>query len=563
MPVTAAATFCATLLDEWVAAGVTAAMIAPGSRSTPMALALVSHPAVDVQVFHDERSAAFAALGHGLVTGRPAVVLCSSGTAGTHFHAAVVEADLSSVPMLVLTADRPAELRDVGAAQTIDQTHLFGSAVRWYHDPGVPSDDNARTWRSLARRAVRATLEVRPGPVHLNLPFREPLVGEAGPLPGGSAADLLISASTTSFDALDSLVPLLERQRGVIVVGRIAGAGTDDVAGIEALSTVTSWPVLAEPRSGCSHLHAAVTAADSLLRHSRFAADHTPEVVLHIGEPHASRIANEWLTSSGAYHVHLSAVPKVLDHGHVMNQWVTAPVGASCRWLASRLRGASGTTWGARWRRAELVAREAIGATVEAMEVLTEPAVARAVVASLGVDGVPRSLVVSSSMPVRDVEWYAPPGAGARVYSNRGANGIDGVLATGIGVAAAGDGAVVLIGDVAFLHDSTSLIALARRGVDLRVVVTDNDGGGIFSFLAQASAVPKPEFEQLFGTPHGTDLLSLAGAHGLRSSRAVDETELLAALREPGPSVVIVRSDRASNVAAHQRINRAVHDALG
>jgi 2-succinyl-5-enolpyruvyl-6-hydroxy-3-cyclohexene-1-carboxylate synthase len=249
MTVTPSATFCATLVDEWVAAGVTAAMVAPGSRSTPVALALVGHPGVEVQVFHDERSAAFAALGYGLATGRPAVVLCSSGTAGTHFHAAVVEADLSSVPMIVITADRPAELRDVGAAQTIDQTHLFGHAVRWFHDPGVPADDNARTWRSLARRAFRASVDTRPGPVHLNLPFREPLVGEAGPLPAGEPSPLVVSAPTASFDALDSLLPMLERQRGVIVVGRLAGGVPGDVAAIEALSNSTGWPVLAEPRS--------------------------------------------------------------------------------------------------------------------------------------------------------------------------------------------------------------------------------------------------------------------------------------------------------------------------
>jgi 2-succinyl-5-enolpyruvyl-6-hydroxy-3-cyclohexene-1-carboxylate synthase len=285
-------------------------------------------------------------------------------------------------------------------------------------------------------------------------------------------------------------------------------------------------------------------------------------VVLHIGEPVASRITNEWLTGSGAYHVHLAAVPKVQDHGHVMSQWVTAPVGSSCHWLASRLRGASGTTWAARWRRAELVAREAIGATIEGTGVLTEPAVARTVVASLGVNGVPPSLVVSSSMPIRDVEWYTQPAAGVYLYSNRGANGIDGVVATGIGVALAAGTAVVLIGDVAFLHDSSSLTALARRNVDLRIVVIDNDGGGIFSFLAQAGAVAPERFERLFGTPHGTDLPALARAHGLSAVTVSDASELVGALREPGPSVIVVRSDRAANVAAHQRINRAVHDAL-
>lgn len=563
MPVNPAATFCATLVDEWVVAGVSAAMVAPGSRSTPMALALAKHPGIRLEIFHDERSASFAALGHGLATGRPAVVLCSSGTAGTHFHAAVVEADLSSVPMIVLTADRPPELLDVGAAQTIDQTHLFGRSVRWFHAPGVPGDDTARTWRSLARRTYRSSVDTRPGPVHLNLAFREPLVGDPGPLPAGEAHALVTSSPSFAPGALDALVPLLDRQRGVIVVGRMADGTESDVEAVEALSSATGWPVLADPRSGCRHLHAAVRTADSLLRHDGFARDHAPEVVLHIGEPWASRVVNEWLTSSGAFHVHLSSIPKPVDPGHVMSQWITAPVGSVCRWLAARLRGASGTTWATRWRRNEMIAREAIDTSILGMGVLTEPAVAQTVCRSMGENGGPLNLVLSSSMPIRDVEWYAPIDRLARVHANRGANGIDGVLASAIGVALAAGPTVLLIGDVAFLHDASSLTALRSREIDLRVVVVDNDGGGIFSFLSQAAVVGAERFEQLFGTPHGTDLLALCSAHGIAASTVHDIDGLLSALGRPGTSVTIVRSERASNVAAHQRINRAVHDALG
>jgi 2-succinyl-5-enolpyruvyl-6-hydroxy-3-cyclohexene-1-carboxylate synthase len=563
MPITTAATFCATLVDEWVAAGLRAAMVAPGSRSTPMALALADHPAVRVEIFHDERSAAFAALGHGLATGSPAAVLCSSGTAATHFHAAAVEADLSNVPMLVLTADRPPALVDVGAAQTIDQTHLFGRAVRWFHAPGVPDTSNAHVWRSLARRAYRASVDVRPGPVHLNLAFVEPLVGEPGALPLAQDTAVLRSRPTVGVDELEAILPLLEHQRGVIVAGAGAGDLDADVEGIARLADATGWPVLADPRSRCRELASAVSAADALLRHPRFAADHSPAVVLHVGDPWASRIVNEWLYGSGARHVHLAASPKVVDPGHVMARWVTAPVGDTCRWFAGRLRGATGTTWSARWRHAEATARRIFDECLTASGELSEPAVAHAVVSSLGAPGCASRLVVSSSMPIRDVEWYTVPPAASQVFSNRGANGIDGVIATGIGVALASGPTALLIGDVAFLHDASSLTALSARGADLRIVLVDNNGGGIFSFLPQATGVSPERFELLYGTPHGTDLVALARAHDLRASVAPDRESLLAALAEPGPSVTVVHSDRQRNVQVHRDLHDAVHAALG
>lgn len=562
MPITAAATFCSTLVDEWVAAGLTAAMIAPGSRSTPMALALAAHPSVSVQIFHDERSAGFAALGWGLATGRPAAVLCSSGTAATHFHAAVVEADLSGIPMLVLTADRPPELVDVAAAQTIDQTHLFGRAVRWFHAPGVPDERQSRTWRSLARRAYRASVDVWPGPVHLNLAFREPLVGDAGDLPPGRGTGVSVSRPALDPDGLAAVLPLLEQQRGVIVAGSGAALDARDATAIAALASATGWPVLADPRSGCRHLAQAVGSADALLRHERFASDHTPTAVLHIGEPWASRIVNEWLHASGAQHVHLSASPRVVDPGHVVERWITGSVASTCSWFAERLRGATGTTWSARWQHAEARAQAAFHACFAGAESLTEPLVARTVVDALGAEGYPNNLVVSSSMPIRDVEWYTSPAADTRLYSNRGANGIDGVLATAIGVGAASGPTAVLIGDVAFLHDASSLTALSRRGTDVRIVVVDNDGGGIFSFLPQASSVDPERFEALYGTPHGTDLPALARAHDLRVTVASGRGDLLAALAEPGPSVVVVHSDRAANVVEHRRLHEAVHRAL-
>ncbi|MFN8023109.1 MAG: 2-succinyl-5-enolpyruvyl-6-hydroxy-3-cyclohexene-1-carboxylic-acid synthase [Acidimicrobiales bacterium] len=549
------ARFCATLVDQWVRDGVTVAMVAPGSRSTPMALAMAACPDLHVEVFHDERSAAFAALGAGLASGMPALLLCTSGTAATHFAGAVVEAGLSDVPMLVLTADRPPELRDVGAPQTIDQTKLYGDAVRWFHDPGVPVADTERTWRSLSRHALSRTLGVRRGPVHVNLPFREPLVGDAGELADGTLGRLVVDQPSVR---IGTLAMQLDRERGVIVAGR----GVDDPAAVGALSEATGWPVLADPRSGCRGISGAVTAFDSLLRHEGFADSHLPEVVVHLGEPPASKVLATWLSSSGAVQVRVTATDTWIDPAHTTTHRVVAPLGEFCKRLAGELRGAGGSDWVQRWSHVSAIADRELAGALDGdagsdTGALTEPLVARVV------SRLDDHVVVASSMPVRDLEWFGAPDQRATVWSNRGANGIDGTVATAIGVATvSGRRATVLVGDVALLHDASSLTALARRRAEVRVVVVDNDGGGIFSFLPQASALPGERFELLFGTPHGTDVVALAAAHGLRARTVATRAELEAALAEPGSQLIRIASDRAANVAEHARLHAAVTSAL-
>jgi 2-succinyl-5-enolpyruvyl-6-hydroxy-3-cyclohexene-1-carboxylate synthase len=559
-----AATFCVTLVDEVVRAGVRHAVVAPGSRSTPLALALAAaadRGDLQLHVFHDERSAAFAALGIGLATGRPALVACTSGTAAAELHAAVVEAHQAEVPLLVCTADRPPELRDVAAPQTIDQTRLFGSAVRRFVDAGPPDAAMADRWRSLVARVVADTIDPWPGPVHLNLPFREPLVGEPGPLPPGRPDGapwhrVLTGSRVLDPATLDALAERLDRQRGVIV----AGGGAGDAGAVHELATAAGWPVLADPRSGCRLPRSATVAAyDDLLRHDGFARDHTPEVVLRLGQPPASKVLAQWLARSGAEQVQVGASPAWIDPEATATTRVVGDPALVCRDLAKRLSAGARTPWAARWRRAEEAAQDAIAAALAAQRGPTEPGVARALVAGVP-DGT--TLVASSSMPVRDVEWYAGPRAGVRHVANRGANGIDGVVSTAVGVALAGDGpTVLLIGDIALLHDANGLVALAERDVDLTIVVVDNDGGGIFSFLPQATAVEPGRFERLFGTPHGVDLSALAAAHHLPVVELADLAELGAALG-PGVRLVRLRTDRTENVAVHQAIHDAVASAL-
>ncbi len=553
LPQDVQATFCATLVDEWVRHGLRHAVIAPGSRSTPMALALIERIDIAAHVFLDERSASFAALGIGCATGIPALLLCTSGTAATHFHGAVVEAHQSGVPLLVITADRPPELHGVGAPQTIEQTHLYGVAVRWFHNPGVAVAEGRASWRSIASIAWERASGDAAGPVHLNLPFREPLVGVAGPLPD---AEPIVRRAQSTLD-LDGLISLLDTADGIIV----AGHGVDRPEAVQALAGATGWPVLADPLSGCQTLDSAVVRFDSLLRHPAFARDHRPTSVLQLGMPLASKVLSQWLAASGARHVAVSPVGLISDPNLVGAHQLHAPIGELCSLLAAKARSDGSTAWLERWVGADRVARSVVDTMLDAEHSLSEPGAARVVTASVPAGG---HLVVASSMPVRDVEWFGTPRGDITVHANRGANGIDGVMATAIGVALASRApTTVLLGDVAFCHDLSSLAALQARDLDLTIVVTDNDGGAIFSFLPQASALPADRFEKLFGTPHGTDIVEVARALGLRSYTAKSAQDLAAAFDEHDISVVRVASSRRENVEVHAALNDAVVAALG
>jgi len=538
------ASFCWSLGQTWRLLGVDTVMLAPGSRSTPLALALLQL-GWRTEVFLDERSAAFAALGYGVATGRPAVALCTSGTAAAHFHAAVVEADLSGVPMIVVTADRPPELRDVGAPQTIDQTRLFGSVVRWFHDPGVADWSTRGSWGSLAAHAVSSAKGLDPGPVHLNLPFREPLVGKPDVVADRHLATdhgrpCLDDGQLADLD--ESLVGL-----GVVIAGRGCGAPRE----VSALGARLGWPVFADARSGVD----GVRHFDSLLR-SAFAADSAPSVALRLGEPPASKVLSQWVTARCSEQIHVSARPGFFDPDHRVIRHVVADPDA----LLPRL--AVGRTvddaWRSGWQRADDLAAAAIDERLDGA-FPSGPAVARTLAKTLGVDS---RIVVSSSMPVRDLEWFGGSLSSA-VISNRGANGIDGVIATAIG-AAVSDGrpTVALVGDVAFAHDVSSLVGLAARDVDVRVVVVDNDGGGIFHYLPQAAMLETATFERLFGTPHGTDAAAVAAGFGLRARRVGTRDEFVDAVTAPGPSVTVVATDRRTDVELHTELHRIVAESM-
>lgn len=534
-----------------------------------MALALVNDGRIRTEVFLDERGAAFAALGSALVSGTPAVALCTSGTAAAHFHAAVIEAHLSAVPMIVCTADRPPELRDVGAAQTIDQTGLYGSAVRWFHDPGVASFEAAHTWRALANHVVARTTGPVPGPVHLNLPFREPLLGKVVDMPPSRSHDgpwsghMHAKALLTDWE-IDDLAHRLAGRRGVIVAGD-PGCGyaiTAYAAAATVLASVLNWPLLACPRSGTRVEGGNIVSHfDGIVRSQRAAKDLAPEVVLRLGAPPASKVLGQWVRSAGAEQIVVHSPGTFHDPDHVVEVHIEADVANTVDRLTtavSRVAGERTTVtggWSANWRHAESAAEDAIVATLQGDRLL-DPHVAREVAGSA------RIVVASSSMPIRDIEWYASTGDGLLVYANRGANGIDGVIATAIGVASELGVVTVLLGDVAFVHDVSSLALLSQRGLDVRIVVSNNDGGAIFSYLPQATTVQPATFEKLFGTPHGSDIPAIARGFGLRVETPQNVDALRSALASPGPSVIVVDTDRAEGHAVHGRLNAAIVAAV-
>lgn len=563
---TVQATFAAALVDEWVRAGMRHAVLCPGSRSTPLALAIASRPELSVHVRLDERGAGFFALGLARATGRPAIVCVTSGTAAAELHPAVIEAHHGRVPVIVCTADRPPELHGVGAPQTIEQGGLYGTAVRWSAEPGVAVAETAESWRSLGARAAAEAVSgpLGPGPVHLNLAFRDPLVGSPGPLPPGRPDGRpfhLVDPATAGAGRVAEGASL-PQGRGLIV----AGDGCGPVASVLALAEHLGWPVLADPRSGCRVDHPLVVgAADAIARTAP--DDLRPEVILRLGAGWSSKALPGFVSGATVHAVDPWWRWEDADRSvAVVHRIDPGAFGEAVRRHSSAppLPG-----WLAGWQQAERSAQAAIDRTLSELG-LCEPLVARRVARLVPGDG---TVVVSSSMPVRDLEWFAPAVAvPPRVLANRGANGIDGVCSTALGVAAASEGPVVaVLGDLAFFHDLSALVGSgdggAVTGAPCTVLVVDNGGGGIFEFLPQAGTVERDTFDRIFGTPQAADVVQAAAGLGLDTADvgtpdALDEI-LRAASTLKRHLVARVRVPaRPGNVEVHRRIHAAVADAL-
>lgn len=625
------------LVDELARCGMEHACISPGSRNAPIALSLAREPRLRCHSHIDERCAGFFALGLAKATRLPVAVACTSGTAAAELLPAVIEAREARVPLLLLTADRPAELREVGAGQAIDQLKLYGCAAKWFFEVEMRDADEAglRWMRTLACRAFWTALEGRPGVVHLNLPLREPLVSEQSlpaddtarprglpyvtrsrvqPHLGRSRPDDAYSPSESDFDGAQQRLRelLTAAHRGVVVAGREErGAEAASFAPAAArFCEAAGWPLLADPLSGARRGAAAIAHYDALLRDEAFSQRMRPDLVLRIGDLPVSKPLRSWL---GA----MRQVPQIAldpegawqDPGSTLSEsFAVDPANALERLRDAVIEGSEAQEWLTRWRSEDERAGEAIRASIGGQ--LSEPALA----AELGVLLPPQAtLFVASSMPVREIETFWPVRDDPpRVLCNRGANGIDGIVSSAFGVAAAGTGPVVLlIGDVALAHDIGGLLAASRLQLRLTIVLVDNGGGGIFDFLPIASASMAREpadrgldaergldagrgldtgpgsdaqaeagasvqaeqgteaqdiFTRHIATPTGLDFAAAATLYRLRHERVRDIASFRSALEQslacPGSTIIEVRGERAANAELHRRIWHAVSAAI-
>lgn len=583
-PTNANTALASAFAEELARGGLRLAVISPGSRSTPLAVALWRQSEIEVSVIVDERSAGFFALGAAQASGEPVALLCTSGTALVNYHPAVVEADESGVPLLVLSADRPPELRGIGAGQTIDQIKSFGASVRWFSEVGTHEADDSGLlhYRSVACRALsKARGEVRPGPVHLNLPWREPLapvpvegaVTATDPLALEGRGGRLLTAVTRidlepSAFLLDEMAGHIgNATSGVIVAGRQLDPELREP--LARLARVSGFPILADPtsqlRCGPHDRSHVVAAYDLLLRDEGFAHSVVPELVLRFGEMPTSKPLRAWLAAGGADEIVIDPYGGWNEPTNKAAAILRAdPTELASGW-ATRLEGLEGRERPLpdRWLEAERAAQSALDEAFSAggeITEITEPALHRA----LGACHRDGDLVyTSSSMPIRDQEAFlAPSTTDVLFLSNRGANGIDGLVSSGIGAARAGGRPTTIVtGDLGLLHDLGGLAALGEVSTPVRIVVIDNGGGGIFHFLPQEAALPEDEFEALLGTPRGVDAAKAASLFDLPHRRLESLDELPAALAA-GTGLIEVKTNRVVNVEVHARLIEQVTTAL-
>ncbi len=565
------------LVEELARAGVEHACVAPGSRSAPLALALWNEAGIAVWSHVDERCAGFFALGVAQRTGKPAVVLTTSGTAAANLHPAVAEAAEARLPLIAITADRPPELRGRGAGQTIDQIKLYGSAVRWFCELGVAraDDEGLLHYRSAAARAVAEAISAPPGPVHLNVALQEPLAPVAGDedvtaqdelalygRPDGSALTTVRAAPLSPTPPLvDTLAGAIDASpRGVVLAGRQRDPGLAEP--LAALARRAGYPLLAEPtsqlRAGHHDRGHVVASYDALLR--RPPNELRPDLVLRFGDMVTSKATRDWLASNPrCRQVVIDPEGAWNDPTSAADEIVRADPQRLCHALLDALPARVDEGWLRGWLDRTAAAERVIDDQLAALaDELFEPRVYRELAAALPAGAI---VYVSSSMPVRDLETFFPSSpTPLRFLANRGANGIDGVVSSAFGAAAShGERTFVLLGDVALYHDMNGLLAAKRLGLEATVVVMDNGGGGIFDFLPIAEH--RDGYEELFATPTGLDLERVAGLYGLPFKRVESYGDIPQAIAEPG--LVQVPLDRTRNVELHRELFANVAEAVG
>ncbi len=569
------------IVEELVRSGVEFFCLAPGSRSTPLTTAVAAHPKARHVMHFDERGTAFFALGYGRATRRPAAWITTSGTATANGFPAVVEAATDGVPMLLLTADRPPELRQTGANQTIDQVNLFGGYARWFFDLPAPTTaiDPAMVLTTVDQAVYRA-VRAPQGPVHLNCMFREPLAptpdghdyrdytAGLGPWQAGHQPYTAYDLTTRTLDPaqIERLWAMLRGiEHGLVVAGKLDTPAEGEA--VLRLANQLGWPLLPDVGSQIRLGRGAASEClvgfyDQILGSPSFQETHRPDAVLHLGgRPTSKRLLQYLARHRPQPYVLVNPRPDRLDPHHQTTHRIEADVLTFCDALAVDSNPPNPSSWLASWRDASAKAEEIVDSFVNEADALSEPAVARLISQTIP-EG--HGLVLASSMPVRDVDMFAAlDGSAAPVAANRGASGIDGLVATAAGFAEGLNApATLLTGDLALLHDLNSLAFLRDRPVV--VVVINNDGGGIFHFLpiAEHEAV----FESYFGTPHGLTFEAAAALFGLNYHHPQSPQDFLAAYRaacsRKAGTIIEVTTDREENVRLHRRVLEQVRGGL-
>ena len=551
------ALWCSVLVETLVRSGVVQAVISPGSRSTPLTLALVRHSKIETVPVLDERSAAFFALGLARQHHRPTLLVCTSGTVGANYFPAVIEAQESGVPLLVITADRPPEMRECASGQTIDQQQFFGSHVNRFHELAVPEAklELLSYLRQTVAHAVARTFQPEAGPVHLNAPFRDPLVpvedGLAAMLRGKVEADFFAMLVVATPATQPGGLPELPRvARGLIVAGPSQPANPAQYAGVvELLAHKTGWPVLADSlsplRSYAAPGQPFVSAYDVLARNKALREELQPEFILCLGGWPISKPLREWIGGLNVPIWIVSESAKNLDALHGRTRSFQADIEALATALPDRQ---TDLAYASDWTRADVRVRAAIEEKLTGMDWFFEGKAAWLLSQHLPGD---TPIFVANSMPVRDLEcFWAPNNRGCPIYFNRGANGIDGTLSTALGVAHGNKPAVLLTGDLALLHDTNGFLLRPKLSGSLTIVLINNRGGGIFQHLPVAQF--EPPFEEYFATPQEADFEKLCATYGVEHVAVKDWTEftsLISTLPMTGIRVLEIQTDRKRDAA--------------
>jgi 2-succinyl-5-enolpyruvyl-6-hydroxy-3-cyclohexene-1-carboxylate synthase len=559
--------YTAAFVAELVQTGVTDAVVSPGSRSTPMAMVMAEHPGLNVHIHVDERSAAFFALGIAKASGKPVAILCTSGTAAANYFPAVAEANISRIPLIVITSDRPHELRDVGAPQAIDQIHLYGHHVKWFAEMAVPENSNEMLHyvRSVCGRAAATALQAPSGPVHLNFPFREPLIPRIDDenvfqLKERPRRYVNVRNGALTIDKNDLreiASSLNEHEKGMIVCGQI-----EDPAFIEMVSELAErlhFPILADPlsqlRSGMHSTKNVIDAYDTFLRSGEAKDYLKPTIVLRFGSMPVSKALTIFLKENHqAEHLVVDGGGGWRDPAALSTEMIYCNETIFCQQLLSELKANKNQQYLHKWQALNRLTKENLTAIRDTAE-LSESRLFYQLAEMIPENA---NLFVGNSMPIRDLDsFFHNNRKSIRILANRGANGIDGTVSTALGAASVSQQpSYLVLGDLTFFHDLNGLLAAKLYPIDITIIIINNNGGGIFSFLPQAEH-PK-HFELLFGTPLDLDFEHVVRMYNGKFTRVQDWDHFGAVMESSktthGLNVIEVVTKRDRNTEEHRKM---------